>query len=234
MDFRNHDGPRRAANAARERLSGVRVGRMKMLKKALGFAVLLGSAVSAQAADMGYRQPYTVNQPLDIYSWAGPYLGVNVGYGWGSVSNSGANPSGFSGGIQGGYNWQFGTPWVIGIEADLQASGADDRFASWKFSNPWYGTVRGRVGYAFTPNLLVYGTGGLAFGELKTEIPGFSESNTSAGWTAGIGAEFMLTKNLSAKAEYLYVDLNSNNFVLTNASNGLSFSTVRVGVNYHF
>jgi len=206
-----------------------------MLKKAIGIAVLLGSAASAQAADLSYRAPYTVNQPLDAYSWAGPYLGVNVGYSWGSVSRSGGgSPSGVAGGVQGGYNWQFGTPWVVGLEADIQASGADDTFAAWKFSNPWYGTVRGRVGYAFNQNLLVYGTGGLAFGELKTQLGGLSESNTSAGWAAGVGAEFMITKNLSAKAEYLYVDLDSHNYVLTGASNGYSFSTVRIGLNYHF
>ena len=74
------------------------------------------------------------------------------------------SPSGFAGGVQAGYNWQSG-PWVFGIEGDLQASGADDTFAPWKFSNPWFGTVRGRVGYAFN-NVLFYGTGGLAFGEL--------------------------------------------------------------------
>lgn len=207
-----------------------------MLKKAIGIAAaLLGGAISAHAADLSYRAPYTVNQPLDAYSWAGPYLGVNIGYNWGSVSRSGGiDPSGVAGGVQGGYNWQFGTPWVIGIEADIQASGADDTFAAWKFSNPWYGTVRGRVGYAFNQNLLVYGTGGLAFGELKANVLGLSESNTSAGWAAGIGAEFMITKNLSAKAEYLYVDLDSHNFVLTGVPNGYSFSAVRVGVNYHF
>ena len=121
-----------------------------MLKKALGVAILaLSSAASAQAADLSYRrqaQPYTVNQPLNGYSWAGPYLGANLGYNFGDVSNSGTSPSGFSGGIQGGYNWQFGTPWVLGLEADLQATGADDTFAPWKFSNPWFGTLRGRVG----------------------------------------------------------------------------------------
>ena len=71
-----------------------------MLKKALGVAILaLSSAASAQAADLSYRrqvQPYTVNQPLNGYSWAGPYLGANLGYNFGDVSNSGTSPSGVS------------------------------------------------------------------------------------------------------------------------------------------
>jgi len=209
-----------------------------MLKKALGVAVLaVSSAASAQAADLSYRsqaQPYTVNQPPNGYSWAGPYLGANLGYNWGTVSNSGTSPSGISGGIQGGYNWQFGSPWVLGIEADLQATGADDTFASWKFSNPWYGTIRGRVGYAINPNFLVYGTGGFAFGELKGSAPGFTESRTTGGWTLGAGAEFALNNSWSLKAEYMYVDLSSSNFLVTNLPNGYHFSTVRVGVNYHF
>src|SRR5713101_1243052 len=82
-----------------------------------------GFAVSAQAADIPYYgsrpPPYAgpppVVQPFDCYSWAGPYLGGNLGYAWGSVDNNAAKPSGFSGGVQAGYNWQNG-PWVFGIE----------------------------------------------------------------------------------------------------------------------
>ncbi len=210
-----------------------------MSRKTLGavaFALASG-VVSAQAADLPYgggRQytPYTVNQPLNMYSWAGPYLGGNIGYGWGDTSNNPTKPSGFNGGVQAGYNWQRG-PWVFGIEADAQLNGADDTFAPWKFSNPWYGTVRGRVGYAVN-NVLFYGTGGLAFGELKGETFGLSEDHTTLGWTVGLGAEFALTQNWSAKAEYLYVDLSQRNFSVTGASNGYDFSVVRLGVNYHF
>ncbi len=122
-----------------------------------------------------------------------------------SVDNNPTKPSGFVGGVQAGYNWQSG-PWVFGVEGDIQATGANDTFAPWKFSNPWFGTVRGRVGYAFN-NILFYGTGGLAFGELRGETFGLSETHTKAGWTVGVGAEFGLTQNWSAKIEYLYVDL---------------------------
>ena len=54
------------------------------------------------------------------------------------------------------------------------------------------------------------------------------------GWTAGLGAEFGFAPNWSAKVEYLYVDLANSNFVITGASHGLSFGTVRAGVNYRF
>ncbi len=190
--------------------------------------------LAAQAADMNYgaRAPYTVNQPLNAFSWAGPYLGGNLGYAWGSVENNLTKPSGFVGGVQGGYNWQSG-PWVFGAEADIQATGANDTFAPWKFSNPWFGTVRGRAGYAFN-NVYLYGTGGLAFGELRGETFGLAESHTNLGWTVGIGAEFGLVQNWTAKIEYLYVDLNSSNFTITGASNGYRFGVVRAGVNYHF
>jgi outer membrane immunogenic protein len=196
--------------------------------------IVAGWTTSSAAADLNYgpRGAYTVNQPLNAFSWAGPYLGGNLGYAWGSVDNNPAKPSGFSGGVQGGYNWQNG-PWVFGIEGDIQATGAEETFAPWKFSNPWFGTVRGRAGYAFH-NVLFYGTGGLAFGELRAETFGLSETHTNAGWTLGAGAEMGFAPNWSAKIEYLFVDLADSNFVITGASNGYHFGLVRAGVNYHF
>ena len=196
--------------------------------------VLLGFAAGAEAADMyAPRAPYTVNQPLNAYSWAGPYIGGNLGYEWGSVRNNPTKPSGVAGGAQAGYNWQSGN-WVFGVEGDIEATAAEDTFAPWKFSNPWFGTLRGRAGYAIS-NVLFYGTGGLAFGELTGQTFGLSESHTTAGWTVGLGAEVGLAPHWSAKIEYLYVDLSSSQFVtVTNASNGYRFGTFRAGVNYHF
>ena len=200
---------------------------------AMGMA-LLGFSANAEAADLyAPRAPYTVNQPLNAYSWAGPYIGGNLGYEWGNVSNNPTKPSGFAGGVQAAYNWQTG-PWVFGVEGDIQGTAADDTFAPWKFSNPWFGTLRGRAGYAIS-NVLFYGTGGLAFGELTGQTFGLSESHTTAGWTLGLGAEVGLAPHWSAKVEYLYVDLSSSQFVtVTNASNGYRFGTFRAGVNYHF
>ena len=202
----------------------------------LGAAALVaaGWTASAEAADFNYgqRAPYTVNQPLNAYSWAGPYLGGNIGYEWGSVDNNPSKPSGFVGGVQAGYNFQNG-PFVFGVEGDIQAAGADDTFAPWKFSNPWFGTLRGRAGYAFS-NVLFYGTAGLAFGELRAQTFGWTESHTTAGWTIGAGAEVGFAPNWSAKLEYLYIDLSTSQFAITGVSNGYSASVVRAGVNYHF
>src|SRR5579864_7752336 len=199
---------------------------------ALGVAGL--GAAPVRAADLPYapRSAYTVNQPLNLNSWAGPYLGGNLGYEWGTVSNNPTKPSGFQGGAEAGYNWQSGN-WVFGVEGDIEVTGADDTFAPWEFSNPWFGTVRGRAGYAIN-NILFYGTGGLAFGELSGQTFGLTESHTNAGWTAGLGAEFFFAPSWSAKVEYLYVDLNDSNFTITGTQNGYHFGVLRAGVNYHF
>jgi outer membrane immunogenic protein len=208
-----------------------------MSRIALGAAALIAASgtASVEAADLYYgsRAPYTVNQPLNIYSWAGPYLGGNLGWAWGSVDNSVTRPSGFVGGAQAGYNFFQTGPWVFGVEGDLQATGASDTFAPWKFSNPWFGTVRGRAGYAFN-NILFYGTAGLAFGELRGETFGLSETHTNAGWTAGLGAEFGLTPNWSTRFEFLFVDLSDSNFTITGVQNGYHFGLLRAGVNYRF
>jgi outer membrane immunogenic protein len=198
---------------------------MKRFVVGAAVVAVAGWAASAEAADLNYgqRAPYTVNQPL---------IGGNIGYAWGSVNNNPTKPSGFVGGVQAGYNFQNG-PWVFGIEGDIQASGADDTFAPWKFSNPWFGTVRGRAGYALN-NILFYGTAGLAFGELRGQTFGLTESHTTAGWTIGGGAEVGLTQNWSAKLEYLYIDLSTSQFAITGVSNGYSASVVRAGVNYRF
>lgn len=207
-----------------------------MRKLAMAAATILAAGTTAaQAADMGYygsRTPYTVNQPLNAFSWAGPYLGGNLGYAFGNVTNNITKPSGFSGGVQGGYNWQSGNI-VFGLEGDIQFSTADDTFAPYKFSNPWFGTARGRVGYAMN-DVLLYATGGLAFGQLKGQNLLSTESHNSAGWTVGAGAEFAFAPKLSAKVEYLYGSLSTNNFFITGVPNGYNFGLVRAGINYHF
>ena len=215
---------------------------MKALVVGAAALAAVGWTASAEAADLNYgqRAPYTVNQPLNAYSWAGPYLGANLGYEWGSVNNNPAKPSGFVGGVQAGYNFQTG-PWVFGVEGDIQAAGADDTFAPWKFSNPWFGTLRGRAGYAFS-NVLFYGTAGLAFGELRAQTFGWTESHTSAGWTIGAGAEVGFAPNWSAKLEYLHVELDEKTFfpgtagcaVLALCQMGADIDLVRVGLNYRF
>ena len=102
-----------------------------------------------------------------------------------------SNLNGVLGGGQVGYNWQF-SPWLVfGVETDIQASDVHDtvnssaavqdafgthlQSATSTKSVDWYGTVRGRIGVApFMPNLLLYGTGGFAYGGVTHGV-GFSD-----------------------------------------------------------
>ena len=191
-------------------------------------------ATPAAAADLYYgKAPAFAAAPFNAYNWNGAYVGVNLGYQWGSVTNwGGGSPSGVMGGAQLGYNWQFGQ-YVLGLEADFQGSAAEGTFAAYKFANPWFGTVRGRAGYAMN-NVLLYLTGGLAYGGGRVEFAGMSETQTHVGWTLGGGVEVGLTPNWSARAEYLYVRLDDRSYVLTGVNNGFSSNVFRLGVNYRF
>ncbi len=159
---------------------------------------------AASAADLA-RPMYTKAPPPPppMYNWTGFYAGVNVGGSWGhqDVTASGTNAlgtflitnsnhvDGVIGGGQIGYNWQaMGSPWVFGLEADIQGSGqkADGSFfvpggtvvggpvippstLTYEDKLDWFGTVRGRIGYASGDQgrWLPYITGGLAYGENK-------------------------------------------------------------------
>jgi outer membrane immunogenic protein len=222
-----------------------------MKRFVLGAVALLATGATAPVSAADYYPPPPpapppvayppppVAYPLtaDCYRWFGPYIGGNLGYTWGTVENNLTRPSGLAGGLQGGFNWQNG-PYVFGVEGDFQVSGAEDTFAPWKFSNPWFSTIRGRAGYTLA-NVMFYATAGLAFGELRGDTFALSESHTNAGWTIGVGTEFALApmgfgSNWTAKIEYLYVDLASSPFTITGVSNAHRFGEIRAGVNYHF
>jgi outer membrane immunogenic protein len=139
----------------------------------------------------------------------------------------------------------------------------------------YLGTIRGRLGWLATPSLLIYGTGGLAYGGVSSSTsviqtnndlafagggPGLvglsqslgSYSRTLIGWTAGGGSEWIFLPNWSAKLEYLYYDLESVDYVLSqlvtacglgppvqaivapHASTRFDGQIVRIGLNYHF
>lgn len=157
---------------------------------------------------------------------------------------------GFIGGGQVGYNQQYGAI-VVGLEADFSGSAVNDSSSSTSapvFGAPvttsiedrlqWLGTVRGRAGYVPINNLLIFATGGLAYGKVEETLtfsdtssaigliflsgasalacpPGGvaclsgSFSDTRVGWTAGGGFEWALTSNTTFRTEYLYVDLGS-------------------------
>jgi outer membrane immunogenic protein len=198
-------------------------------------AVTMAIAAGAAAAADFPRGPtpyYSAPALARVFNWSGAYAGLNLGYQWGKVTNTSTNPSGVAGGGQLGFNWQSGQ-FVFGGETDIQMSGADDTFAPYKFSNPWFGTLRGRAGIALD-NILLYATAGLAYGDLKGEQSGLVETRTHIGWAGGLGMEVGFTPNWSAKVEYLYMDLGGRGYSITGMDNGLQASLLRLGVNYHF
>jgi outer membrane immunogenic protein len=210
------------------------------MQRLVGLIVAAGAIASvhmASAADLpaktpAYKAPVAANVPP---GWAGFYLGVAGGYGWGQAEQTDSTP--FSSGtydtngavIGGtlGYNWQSG-PMVYGLETDLSyakvtgstvgtdpASGtcATVTAPHCESTISVLGTVRARVGYAWD-KLLPYLTGGLAYAKLDglegVTGNGGSGSSWVAGWTVGAGIEAALAPRWSAKIEYLYVDLGDH------------------------
>jgi len=233
----------------------------RFLQTGAAFITLLASPV--MAADMPAKAAPPPVAP--VYSWTGVYFGLNAG--WLGADNSminqatpGIDPgvdvqdlaalatgnfpfgnkSGFIGGAEIGYNYQFNN-WVAGIEADIQgiagqavngsitsSSGTLSSTLNGSVDTKWLGTLRGRLGFLPVPTLLVYGTGGLAYSEIQTTTSlsqsdssiGFTGGGTGgagfsqlvAGWTAGAGVEWMFAPSWTAKVEYLRYDLGTTSF----------------------
>jgi outer membrane immunogenic protein len=117
----------------------------------------------------------------------------------------------------------------------------------------WFSTIRGRVGYLVTPKVLLYGTGGFAFGQVSSSETiagapfGFTANDTRYGWTAGAGIEGIIAPNWTARLEYLYIDLGTSSgsfltaipanpvgVINSNFSSHITDNILRVGVNYTF
>ena len=207
------------------------------------------SATGALAADL--PRPLPAKAPVvyaPMFNWTGFYVGINGGYGFGNSEwNGRAADVDTSGGLVGltvGYNWQTG-PWVFGLEGDANWSDIRGSFANalcpagCETRNNWLGTARGRVGYAITDRIMPYVTGGVAVGDIRANPVGFAGvRDTNAGWTIGAGVEAAITQNVTAKLEYLYVDLG--NVACSAASCGVATNVdftaniVRGGVNFKF
>jgi len=194
-----------------------------------------------------------------------------------------ANVNGWLAGVQAGYNWQIGSSFLFGFEADAQLTGERGGLsaaaapigvvlggntlvttvtANNSYSMPWFATFRGRLGVLAGPDTLLYGTGGLAVGEVKYSTQNFvtsqllapggapagaavtvagadlSERQTRLGWALGAGIEHKFTPSLSAKVEYLYLDFGHRtyfgNVVGTQTDVRFRDHIARVGLNYAF
>ena len=187
------------------------------------------------------------------YHWTGFYLGINGGGGWGKsrhdfeaagTTTGDYRISGSTAGGTLGANLQAGGL-LLGVEGDMNWSdiGGSDSCPNPNFTcrtrNKWLATARGRVGYA-VDRFLPYVTAGAAFGQIRANIPDFgSERENETGFALGSGVEAGILGGLSAKLEYLYVDLGKFNcgFSCTNTGvDDVKFKThlVRVGLNYRF
>jgi outer membrane immunogenic protein len=232
----------------------------------LAIAGLTGvfSASAAHAAD--HPAPaYKAAAPVQIYNWSGFYGGLNFGSVIGQsharsavpandvVAGADVNDAGLTGGVQAGINWQFTPTWLVGLEGDFGYLGARRSNTDWfdgitigqKAS--WYATARARTGHVTGPSLL-YVTGGAAFvrmeetfgGNTATGLAPATSDTTRTGWTAGAGIETKLSRNWSAKTEYLYIATGTHNFaanpygIADTASFKSQFHMVKAGLNYNF
>jgi outer membrane immunogenic protein len=236
----------------------------------LGATALAGiSAQNATAADLPTKGPSYVSQ-VSAYNWTGFYAGANLGYGWANASatatltgtpgslTASENLNGVLGGGQIGYNWQTGNL-VLGLEADIQATGQS---SSWTASGggntvtetdkiPYFGTVRGRLGWAID-RWMPYVTGGWGYGGFSSSLTGtggggsvaFSSSQSHSAWVLGVGVEAALVGNWTWKIEYLYLDTGTitNNYTIPAGLGGgtitvgdrVKDNVVRLGLNYRF
>ncbi|HEY7990121.1 MAG TPA: OmpA family protein [Stellaceae bacterium] len=197
--------------------------------------------------------------------WTGPYLGVQGGYGWGE-STGGLRVSGFQipydpkpsgpiGGVHLGYDYQW-RHLIIGAVVDAEGSDLKGSFTTstavpftTKVSNNFDASIRGKLGFALD-RFQIYGTGGVAFGEVKAayscptcfHAPNAfdTEAGMRVGWTAGGGASVLIDPKWSTNVEYRYTRYNiGGSFsdpVTTATDSGakLAFNAVTLGISYHF
>ena len=233
--------------------------RTSLLGLLAGTAALVIAASTAHAADLPYRRdPAPMYNSLPMFTWTGFYAGVNAGFGWSTGTSryyapafgriNGGSKNGFVGGAQVGYNYQFGM-FVLGAETDLQYASVGNKGAS--YGNTYYageddgyfGTLRARAGVAFD-RALIFGTIGFAYGDVggnrayDTELGHHRDNSTNGGWTLGGGVEYAITDSFTAKAEGLYVNLDTkDNYALSDRiglRRDTEFGVVRAGLNFKF
>jgi opacity protein-like surface antigen len=202
-----------------------------------GVSYRFGPDLAAAVQPAMYTKAPQVPPPQ---TWAGFYLGAHGGYGWkdnnfsinafGDAFVNGIRSTGWLGGGQAGYNWQYGRA-IAGLEIDGSATGirgTSPQVTSGIFTGTlsdnvkYLGTARGRLGWTPANDWLLYGTGGLAWEHANRT---FAEAiagavNTSTiisdaprdhfGWAAGAGVETMIrNSNWIARLEYLHYDFGT-------------------------
>ena len=230
---------------------------MKRLIRILGATLLTALlALPTFAADLPKtyyvpQPPPPPGEPIPLIKWNGFYIGINAGYGWGqsdwssSVTTGSTSPGGGLFGGTVGFNVRTGA-FVFGVEGDIDGSWIRDSnstgtgicsAAGCGIQTSWFGTARGRLGFA-VDRALLYVTAGGAFGDVQMLTNGLTATADRAGWTVGGGIEYAILGPWSAKLEYLYADLGSApcGAATCGIDTAVSFkdNIVRVGVNYQF
>ena len=192
---------------------------------ALGALLTLSSAAIAadQSIPVYKAAPVIVQAPA--FSWTGCYIGAHAGGGWytssfiadSSKDNGGI---GWVGGAQAGCNYQV-RQFVIGLEGEYWWSGLRDQSQNIETGSTFSSTARNRndwdiavrMGVTFD-RALFYGKLGIASGRFDyntSESPGFSEAGSARinGLLAGVGLEYAVTDQWSAKIEYDYINFGN-------------------------
>lgn len=219
---------------------------------------------SAQAADFGTKKPGPTLPVIAQFSWTGFYVGAQAGGRWGTdrsreyVTATGVftgfqrsfDPAGYVAGLHGGYNRQFGR-FVAGAEGDIEFSNYRGGHAAGfaigiRSKSNLQGSLRARLGFLPMDRLMLYATGGVAFGSIRYTFfnggLGLIEHNTKTrtGWTVGGGAEYAITNNILARVEYRYTDWGRNAYDSLVTFPGSTYRhhprdhAVRGGVTYKF
>ena len=188
----------------------------------------------ALAADLGRPPPAPV-APVYLSDWAGFYIGIHGGYGWGDTKFdffTGDNAK-LKGGLVGGhagYNWQYGSV-VAGLEADFDATDIKQTAPlAFEEKTNELASARARLGYLVFPGLLAYGTAGAGWGHFHASSAVLGSLNSNEfGWTAGAGLEYKLVEHILLRAEYLHYDFAKDD---NNAKN--TVDVIRGGLSYKF
>jgi outer membrane immunogenic protein len=206
-------------------------------------------------------------QPISGSDWSGLYLGAQFGYEIANTNSVTTNlvgtfpvpfdytSDGVVGGGHAGYNFQFGR-FVLGVEGDAEAAALAGQQAVNAYgvtyvsrtTSDFDASIRARGGFAFN-QFLIYGTGGVAWGQVKiayscagcVSAAGANSTldDVRTGWTAGAGAAYRLTRNVSLNLEYRHTDLGSKRLidpveVADYHQNSFTSDAMRLGVSLHF
>jgi outer membrane immunogenic protein len=216
---------------------------------------MIAFAAPALAADLPAR-PYSkapaYTAPQAVYNWTGFYIGGHIGGAFAGDNSLQGSDGRFLGGVHGGFDYQFATNWVMGVEAQYSWLGTNNNGVLFPGgtlitnNNDQLGSVTGRLGYAWGPALL-YAKGGYAWRDNNNfnvsnggvPVAFTTDANHRDGYTVGAGLEYMFAPNWSAKVEYQYYNFGSTSFTSGPAEIvGTRYRddehTVKAGLNYRF